>query len=116
MAVFMVSLMGIPPLLGFYAKYYVIVAAMEADMLWLALAIVIMSGLSAYYYLRVVFVMYFGTCRGSDRGRDDSAAQRRDHHMVIANLALGLFSSGIVDLGNEWTSALTIASSVTGSQ
>ena len=38
----MVSLMGIPPLIGFYAKYYVIVAAMEADMLWLAVAIVVM--------------------------------------------------------------------------
>ena len=40
MTVFMVSLMGIPPLLGFYAKYYVILAAIEADMLWLAIAVV----------------------------------------------------------------------------
>ena len=39
MTVFLVSLMGMPPTIGFYAKYYVIVAAIEiADLLWLALA------------------------------------------------------------------------------
>ncbi len=116
MAVFMVSLMGIPPLLGFYAKYYVIVAAMEADMLWLALAIVIMSGLSAYYYLRVVFVMYFGNAEGTTGVATTPLLNAAIIIMVVANLALGLFSSGIVDLGNEWTSALTLASTVTGTQ
>ncbi len=45
MAIFMVSLMGIPPLIGFYAKYYIILAAMEADMLWLAIVVVIASGI-----------------------------------------------------------------------
>src|SRR5215204_4389856 len=59
MTIFMVSLMGIPPLLGFYAKYYVILAAIEADKLWLAMAVVIASAVSAYFYLRVVAVMYF---------------------------------------------------------
>ena len=43
MTLFMASLMGIPPLLGFYAKYYVIVAAIDANMLWLAVAIVLAS-------------------------------------------------------------------------
>ncbi|MDQ2681916.1 MAG: NADH-quinone oxidoreductase subunit N, partial [Chloroflexota bacterium] len=43
MTIFMVSLMGIPPLLGFYAKYYIILAAIEADMLWLAIAVVLAS-------------------------------------------------------------------------
>ena len=41
MTVFMVSLMGMPPLLGFYAKYYVILAAIDADLLWLAIAVVL---------------------------------------------------------------------------
>src|SRR5699024_1753983 len=59
MTVFLVSLMGIPPTIGFYAKYYVIVALIDAELLWLALAIVIMSAISAFFYLRVVAVMYF---------------------------------------------------------
>jgi NADH-quinone oxidoreductase subunit N len=113
MAIFMVSLMGIPPLIGFYAKYYVIVAAIEADMLWLALAVVIASAVSAYFYLRVVAVMYF-----SEADRVSSLARTPLLNiaiavMVVGNLALGLFSSGIVDLGDEWTTALTLASSVT---
>jgi NADH-quinone oxidoreductase subunit N len=59
MTVFMVSLMGIPPLIGFYAKYYIILAAIEADLLWLAIAVVLASAISAYFYLRVVATMYF---------------------------------------------------------
>ena len=59
MTVFLVSLMGVPPLLGFYAKYYVILAAIDADLLWLAIAVVLLSAVSAFFYLRVVAVMYF---------------------------------------------------------
>ncbi|CAN5579100.1 NADH-quinone oxidoreductase subunit N [soil metagenome] len=114
MAVFMVSLMGIPPLLGFYAKYYVIVAAIDADFLWLAIAIVLMSGLSAYYYLRVVFNMYFGSSITSARVAATPLLNVAIIVMVIANLALGLFSQGIVDLGDEWSTALTVASSAVG--
>ncbi len=116
MAVFMISLMGIPPLLGFYAKYYVIVAAMQADMLWLAIVIVLMSALSAYFYLRVVFVMYFGS---APEGAKRPALQTNLLNaalvvMVVGNLALGLFSQRIVDLGDEWATALTLASNITG--
>lgn len=49
MAIFMLSLMGMPPLLGFYAKYYVILALIEAGQLWLAVAIVVMSAVSAFF-------------------------------------------------------------------
>lgn len=117
MGIFMISLMGIPPLIGFYAKYYVIVAAIEADMLWLAIAIVLMSALSAYFYLRVVFVMYFGQAPEGTSSRAAVATTLLNAAillMVVGNLALGLFSQRIVDLGDEWTTALTIASNITG--
>ncbi len=116
MAVFMISLMGIPPLIGFYAKYYIIVAAIEADMLWLAIAIVLMSALSAYYSLRVVFVMYFGRDReaGGERSVVSPLLNAALVVMVIGNLALGLFSQRLVELGNEWSTALTVASNVAG--
>ncbi|MCC6675021.1 MAG: hypothetical protein IT339_07485, partial [Thermomicrobiales bacterium] len=109
MAIFMVSLMGIPPLIGFYAKYYLIVAAMEADMLWLAITIVIASMISAYFYLRVVAVMYFGS---SDRQTSPVRTPLLNAAiilLVVGNLALGLFSARVVNLSDDWTSALTVA-------
>jgi NADH-quinone oxidoreductase subunit N len=110
MAIFMVSLMGIPPLIGFYAKYYVIVAAIEANMLWLAIAVVIASGISAYFYLRVVAVMYFSSSDQPDmRPARTQLLNAGLILLVVGNLALGLFSAGIVDLSDEWTSALTNA-------
>jgi NADH-quinone oxidoreductase subunit N len=114
MAVFMVSLMGIPPLIGFYAKYYVIVAAMEADLAWLAVAIVVLSGVSAYFYLRVVFMMYFGEPETEARVSSTPLLNAAIIIMVVANLGLGLLSGSIVDLGDEWTTALTVASNAAG--
>jgi NADH-quinone oxidoreductase subunit N len=59
MAIFMFSLTGIPPFVGFFAKYYVFAAAVGAGMTWLAVVGVLTSLVSAYYYLRLVVVMYF---------------------------------------------------------
>ncbi len=59
MTLFMASLMGVPPLLGFFAKYYIIVAAINANLTWLAVIVALNSAVSAYFYLRVVAVMYF---------------------------------------------------------
>lgn len=58
MLVFMVSLAGIPPTAGFIGKFYVFMAAVEAGLSWLAVAALIFAAVSAYYYMRVVMVMY----------------------------------------------------------
>ncbi len=58
--VLMFSLAGVPPTVGFFGKLYVLRAAVEADMTWLAIAGVIASVIGAYYYLRIVYFMYFG--------------------------------------------------------
>ncbi|WP_108837608.1 NADH-quinone oxidoreductase subunit NuoN [Tateyamaria sp. Alg231-49] len=60
MLVLLFSLAGVPPMLGFFGKLYVLRAAYEADLIWLAVAGVIASVIGAYYYLRIVFFMYFG--------------------------------------------------------
>jgi NADH-quinone oxidoreductase subunit N len=60
MLVLLFSLAGVPPMLGFFGKLYVLRAAYEADLAWLAIAGVIASVIGAYYYLRIVFYMYFG--------------------------------------------------------
>ncbi len=59
MAIFMFSLSGIPPFAGFLGKYYVFAAAVKADLTWLAILGVLSSVVGAYYYLRIVVMMYF---------------------------------------------------------
>lgn len=59
--VLMVSLAGIPGTIGFFGKLYVLQAAYEAGLLWLAIAGVIASVIGAYYYLRIIYLMWFGT-------------------------------------------------------
>ncbi len=58
MALFMLSLTGLPPTAGFVGKFYIFRAALQADLVWLALVGVVTSLISAYYYLRVVIYMY----------------------------------------------------------
>jgi NADH-quinone oxidoreductase subunit N len=59
LAMLMFSLAGVPPLAGFFAKYYVFLAAVDAGLYALAILGVLASAISAFYYLRVVKVMYF---------------------------------------------------------
>jgi NADH-quinone oxidoreductase subunit N len=59
MAMMMFSLAGIPPLAGFFAKFYVFLAAIEAKLYWLAVAGVLASVVGAFYYLRIVKIIYF---------------------------------------------------------
>lgn len=59
MSLFMFALAGIPPLAGFFGKYYVFVGAIESDLTWLAIVGVLSSIISIYFYLRVVVFMYF---------------------------------------------------------
>jgi NADH-quinone oxidoreductase subunit N len=58
-AAILFSLAGIPPLAGFFAKYYVFLAAIEAGLYALAVIGVVTSVVGAYYYLRIVKLMYF---------------------------------------------------------
>jgi len=60
MLVLLFSLAGVPPLVGFFAKYAVLLAAVDANLAWLAIAGVIASVINAFYYLRIVYYMYFG--------------------------------------------------------
>ena len=59
LAMFMFSLAGIPPLAGFFAKWFAFLAAINAGLYWLAVIGVVASVIGAYYYLRVVKIMFF---------------------------------------------------------
>jgi NADH-quinone oxidoreductase subunit N len=58
--ILMFSLAGVPPTVGFFGKFYVLQAAINGGMAWLAILGVIASVIGAFYYLRIVFYMYFG--------------------------------------------------------
>lgn len=101
MAVFMFSLAGIPPMVGFYAKLAVLqalVSTADPAYLWLAVIAVLLSLVGAFYYLRVVKVMYFDApqeTRSLQRGSGVSALLALNGAAV---LLLGLMPGGLMAL------------------
>ncbi len=79
LATMMFSLAGVPPLAGFFGKFYVFAAAIKADLYGLAVIGVLFSAVGAYYYLRIVKVMYF-----------DEPAVAFDQAGVVARSVLAL--------------------------
>jgi len=59
MLILMFSMAGVPPTVGFYAKLMVIQAVVDADMVWLAIVAVLLAVIGAFYYLRIIKLMYF---------------------------------------------------------
>ena len=87
----MASLAGIPPFLGFWAKLAVLRAAINGGMLWLAIVGVLFAVIGAFYYLRVIKVMYFDEPVGEPVvPRDD-----RTLRLVFGVNALGLLVLGV---------------------
>ena len=87
----MFSLAGIPPFLGFWAKLSVLRAAIHGDLLWLAILAVISAVIGAFYYLRVVKVMYFDEPEGEVRAPRPGRALP----LVFGANALGLLVLGL---------------------
>ena len=99
MLLLMFSLAGVPPFIGFWAKLAVIGAVLDVGLVWLAVLAVLMSVVGAFYYLRVVKLMYF----------DEPAAERIEiqaggvlRTVLSANglavLVLGVFPAVLLDL------------------
>jgi len=61
---FLMSLIGIPITGGFFAKFYVLSAALKSNLVWLAIILVVNSAVGAYYYLRIIVMMYMREPRG----------------------------------------------------
>ena len=89
----MLSLAGIPPTAGFYAKLAVISAAVGAGQLWLAVAAVLLSLVGAYYYLRVVKLMYFDEPTEASALPIQSGVAMR---VLLSANALGLLLIGLL--------------------
>jgi NADH-quinone oxidoreductase subunit N len=83
MLVLMFSMAGVPPTLGFFAKLYVLQAIVRVDLVWLAVVGVVFSIIGAFYYLRVVKLMYFDQA-------EDAAPLHASLDMRVAMSANGL--------------------------
>ena len=92
----MFSMAGVPPFIGFWAKLSVLQAVVDANMIWLAAVAVIFSVIGAFYYIRIIKLMYF------DKPLEESAFQPSlDVAAIfsvnaIAVLLIGLFPSGLM--------------------
>jgi NADH-quinone oxidoreductase subunit N len=91
MMVIMFSLAGIPPTAGFYAKLAVFQAAVAAGHVWLAVAAVLFSLIGAFYYLRVVKLMYF-----DDPVRDEPVRVQPAARLVLSANGLFLLVVGLL--------------------
>ena len=96
MLILMFSMAGVPPTVGFYAKLAVLQAVIHVDMVWLALVAVFFSIIGAFYYLRIVKLMYFDASE-----TDQPLAASTDMQIAVslnglAVLALGLFPGGLL--------------------
>ena len=90
MLLVMFSLAGIPPTVGFYAKFAVIQAAVDAGFIWLAVVAVLASLIGAFYYLRIVKLMYF------DEPTDTAPIEARaDNRALLSVNGLALLVFGI---------------------
>jgi NADH-quinone oxidoreductase subunit N len=87
----MVSLIGIPPAVGFMGKFYVFSGAVREGLLWLVIIAVINSVISAYYYLRVVKVMWFNEPASTEKVPSSGALR-----VALAISALGILLLGIL--------------------
>ena len=67
-SLFMFSLMGIPPFLGFFGKWFAFAPAMDAGMIWLVVFALVASVIGAFYYLRIVKIMVFDEPAGEFDG------------------------------------------------
>ncbi len=85
LAAMMFSLAGIPPLAGFFAKFYVFAAAMKAGLYGLSIIGVLTSAVGAYYYLRIVKIMYF-----------DEPAKAFDQPGAAARIVLALSTAVVI--------------------
>ena len=88
MAVFMFSMSGIPPLAGFFGKFYIFLAAIESGLYALAVIGVLSSVVAAFYYLRIIKVMYFDEAEeplDKPIGRDIGVV------LVVSTLAIVFF-------------------------
>jgi NADH-quinone oxidoreductase subunit N len=98
LALMMFALAGIPPFGGFFGKYYVFIAAIDANLTWLAIVGIISSVISVYFYLRIVVVMYFKSSELDEKPQYSFQQMFAVVISVLLVIVLGLAPGSLIDL------------------
>ena len=91
MLILMFSLAGLPPMVGFFAKLAVLQAAVDAGLIWLAVTAVVLALVGAFYYLRVVKLMYF-----DEPVSIEPVAPQLDARVMMSANALAVLALGVL--------------------
>ena len=94
----LISLIGMPPAAGFMAKFYIFSAAVSHNLLWLVIIAVINSVISAYYYLRVVKVMWLGQATSEEKMPSSGALRLALFLSCLGVLLLGIIPGYVMRL------------------
>jgi NADH-quinone oxidoreductase subunit N len=117
MTLFLLSLIGIPPTAGFFAKYEVLVAAVQAGgaLTWLAVLLVLNAAAAAFYYLRIIVYMFMR------EPASDAPAQRHGALLwsglaaaTTLTILLGLFPTALLDIVGVAARAIAASTGVAG--
>jgi NADH-quinone oxidoreductase subunit N len=102
-AIFLFSMIGVPLTAGFFGKFYIFQAAIYSNLIWLAVLGLLNSAVAAYYYLRIIVVMYF---HEPSEAATTSVAPSPGLQLALwtsalATLALGIFPSLLLDFSTQ---------------
>jgi NADH-quinone oxidoreductase subunit N len=103
MAIFLLSLIGVPLTAGFFGKFYIFKAALDANLVWLTVLGLLNSAVAAYYYLRILVVMYMHEPTSSSDGLQPLSAGLKTALLAsaLATIALGVFPSWVLDFAGK---------------
>jgi len=102
LTIFLLSLIGVPLTGGFFGKFYIFKAALDSHLVWLTVLGLLNSAVAAYYYLRILVVMYMKDPEpGEALPAAGPALQIAVYGSAIATLVLGIFPSFVLDFASK---------------
>jgi NADH-quinone oxidoreductase subunit N len=102
LTIFLLSLIGVPLTGGFFGKFYIFKAALDANLVWLTVLGLLNSAVAAYYYLRILVVMYMKDPEaGEPLPAAGPALKIAVYGSAIATLILGIFPSIVLDFASK---------------
>src|SRR5256885_11101002 len=103
MTIFLLSLIGVPLTGGFFGKFYVFKAALDANLIWLTVLGLLNSAVAAYYYLRIIVVMYMHDPGEAMENLPPMSAglSAAAWLSAIATMILGIFPGFVLDFAGK---------------
>ncbi len=108
LTIFMLSLIGVPLTAGFFGKFYIFKAALDANLVWLTILGLLNSAVAAYYYLRILVVMYMREPGEATNNMDEApfALRVTVWASALATLVLGVMPGLLLDVAGRWVLAI----------